>query len=165
MNYRNSSGGVHFGHSVVSNHESSHGVELTGGSTGGIIQGAGDDANVSVTLRGKGTGLSQVGNSSAKAVLGASTTTFSVVQRYLIQFTPAALAASTHSASTITVSGLSTDATVFFKPISPGLSGAYNFRVSNSTADELRFIQQNISASTIGTGESTSRGWLLAFAF
>lgn len=97
--------------------------------------------------------------------VGASTVVFTGIQRYLIQFTPAVLAASTQSASTITVTGLSTNSAVRFNPITPGLSGAYQYRVSNSTAAELRFIEQNITASTIGTGESTARGWLIEFRF
>ncbi len=55
---------VHFGGDVVSNVESSHGVMLYGGSTGGKVIPVGDDANISLALEGKGTGGVTIGNSS-----------------------------------------------------------------------------------------------------
>lgn len=47
---------------------SSHGVHLTGGSTGGIVQPCGDEDNIALTVRGKGTGPVRVGNSSQTVV-------------------------------------------------------------------------------------------------
>jgi len=60
---------------IVSNVESSHGVLLDGGSTGGIITAVGDDANISLRIRPKGTGSLILGsttvpNSTASAVAG-----------------------------------------------------------------------------------------------
>src|SRR3990167_4262881 len=64
MEYRNSSGGVHFGHSITSNIESSHGVELTGGSTGGVVPPASDDASAALSVRAKGaSGILAIGTS------------------------------------------------------------------------------------------------------
>ena len=150
---------THFQGDIVSNvqHDSpsSHGVMLTadsGGSTGGIVQAFGDDTNIQLTLRGQGTGSVIVGNSSQAVQIG---------QTFTVQFTPAALAASTAVQSTITVTGLSTGRPLVFTPTTPGLSMAYAFRVQASTANELRFTQQNITGSTIGTGESTARGILI----
>jgi hypothetical protein len=58
---------------IVSNVGSSHGVRLTGGSTGGVVESFGDDANVSLTVRGRGTGGVTIGNSSqAVSLPGAS---------------------------------------------------------------------------------------------
>lgn len=156
----NADGFVHFGGSIWAGVNSSHGVEIYGASTGGVIQPVGDDTDIAITLRGKGAGGVQIGTGSTSPIVS--------IQRYLIQFSPAAMAASTASQSTITVTGLTTTAVLFFQPIgtnSSGLSMAYNYRVQCSTAAELRLTQQNITASTIGTGESTARGWLIAFQF
>lgn len=60
---------------IVSNVESSHGVLLDGGSTGGIVTAVGDDANITLNVRGKGTGAVVLGNSSSPVVIGASTQT------------------------------------------------------------------------------------------
>lgn len=60
----NADGSVHFGGSVVAGHNSSHGVEWFGGSTGGQIIPIGDDANISLRIRAKGTGTVVVGDSS-----------------------------------------------------------------------------------------------------
>ena len=60
---------------IVSNVESSHGVLLDGGSTGGIVTAVGDDANISLNLRGKGTGAVRIGNSSSPVIIGTSTLT------------------------------------------------------------------------------------------
>lgn len=81
MNFRSSNAAfVHFGGDVVSNVESSHGVMLTGGSTGGVVQPVGDDANISLAVAGKGTGAVRVGNSSSPVILnGAVTSSGSMV--------------------------------------------------------------------------------------
>jgi hypothetical protein len=74
VEYRSSGTGGrfnHFGGDIVSNVESSHGVQLSGGSTGGLIQPVGDDANISISLVGKGTGGVVIGNSSQSVTLGA----------------------------------------------------------------------------------------------
>lgn len=66
---------VHFQGDVVSNvssggvENSSHGVHLTGGSTGGIVTAAGDETNVTLNVRGKGTGAVVIGNSSSPAAI------------------------------------------------------------------------------------------------
>lgn len=49
---------VHYGGDILSNTDdgSSHGVQLTGGSTGGVVQPCGDEANIALNLRAKGSG-------------------------------------------------------------------------------------------------------------
>lgn len=54
---------------IVSNVGSSHGVRLTGGSSGGIVEPVGDDANITLRVRGKGTGGVVLGNSSQAVTL------------------------------------------------------------------------------------------------
>lgn len=67
MKFRSSNvaGFTHFGGDVTAQVNSSHGVQLSGGSTGGIVQAVGDDANITLTLRGAGTGNVAIGNSSS----------------------------------------------------------------------------------------------------
>jgi hypothetical protein len=54
----------------VTNIESSHGVLIDGGSTGGLIQPVGADANISLRVKGKGTGGLVLGDSSQGMTLG-----------------------------------------------------------------------------------------------
>ena len=168
MNSRST--GTHFGNDLVAAVESSHGVRLTGGSTGGIVEAFGDDANITLRVRGQGTGGVVLGNSSSPVTFGgsltfggASTTPIATVQRYLVQFTPPALAANAANQSTITVTGLTTSAYgLTFTPTST-LSPVYTWQVQCVTADELTIRFQNTSGSTIGTGQSTNRAYLLAY--
>lgn len=170
MEFRSTNPGQHISNDLVTNVGSSHGVQLSGGSTGGVVQACGDDANIDLTVKAKGTGHVIIGDSSNTYTLlmnpivgNASTTALSFVQRYLIQFTPPALAASTQVSSTFTVTGLTTNSVLMFTPRT-NLSGAYNIVPRCSTANELVLTFQNITASTIGTGESTNRGVLLQFS-
>src|SRR3990167_1619676 len=55
---------THFGGDVTAQFNSSHGVRLSGGSTGGIVEAVGDDTNASLTIRAQGAGGITVGNSS-----------------------------------------------------------------------------------------------------
>ena len=47
---------THFGGDVTAQVNSSHGVRLSGGNTGGIVEAVGDDTNVSLTIRAQGVG-------------------------------------------------------------------------------------------------------------
>lgn len=68
MEYRNSSG-THFGNDVAFGVHSSHGVELTGGSTGGTVRPASDDASAALNVRAKGpSGLLNLGTSTGGTV-------------------------------------------------------------------------------------------------
>ena len=151
MNIRSTNivGFAHHQGDIVSNVGSSHGVALSGGSTGGRMDAFGDDANITLTIAGKGTAALVLGNSSSPVQFG---------QLYTVQFTPAALSSFAGSASTITVTGLSTSRPFAWTLQQPsGIAVAYNFRMQCSTANELRLVQQNITGSTIGSGESTGR--------
>jgi hypothetical protein len=147
-----SSNGSHWGGDGTFGVESSHGVRLSGGSTGGRVDAVGDDANVSLTIAGKGTGRVTLGNSSSPVRIG---------KRFTVEFTPPALAASTSAESTYTVTGLTTDAVIVLTP-RLALSPAYTTRARCSTADELVVAWGNLFGSTIGTGESTGRWTVLA---
>ena len=173
MNYKSTNAEgrfVHFGGALVIGTEFGSGIELNPNSSGTApnISPAGDETNKGLTIASKGTGTITLG-SSANQPVTVTSTAFTIgsggaiagITAYTVQFAPAVLAASTSVQSTITVSGLATNSALFFTPLTPGLSMAYAFRVQCSTASELRFTQQNITGSTIGSGESTARGLLL----
>lgn len=58
---------------IVSNVGSSHGVLLDGGSTGGIVTAVGDDANISLRVRPKGSGTLFLGSTGSALVIGSTT--------------------------------------------------------------------------------------------
>lgn len=68
MEFRSSNHGLCSPKDIQSNVGSSHGIHLSGGSTGGKVEPCGDDANIALRLYGKGTGTVFVGNSSNAAV-------------------------------------------------------------------------------------------------
>lgn len=70
MEYRSANAGQHIGNDIVAGVNSSHGVQLSGGSTGGLVQAVGDDTDITLTLKGKGAGGVQIGNSTAPSFLG-----------------------------------------------------------------------------------------------
>lgn len=68
MEYRNSSG-THFSQDFAVGVGSSHGVELTGGSTGGTVRPASDDASAALNVQAKGaSGILNLGTSTNGAV-------------------------------------------------------------------------------------------------
>ena len=183
---------VHFQGDVVSNVNSSHGVHLRGGSSGGIIQPASDDTSAALNLRGKGpSGILNLGTSSGGAVVfngsslnlgsthvnitstrvslggGASTTAISGFQRVRVDFPVPEMAANAAGTSTHTAVGLSTNSVMMFA--SDALLAVWpntvEITAKCSTTDELRLIFRNIAASSIGTGLSTSHGYLGWFNF
>lgn len=168
MNFRstNNIGFVHFGGELIANAESNHGVHLQGGSTGGVVTAAGDNANIALSVAGKGTGAVRVGNSSSPALFGgASTTPVSLIQRRLIQFTVPALSSHASAASSQTITGLSTTDILLFQPrgeLNSTVTGI-SLRVMCSTANSLRMLFSNMTESTLSG--STQSGYLLQIAF
>lgn len=187
MEYRNSSG-THFSNDFAVGVGSSHGVELTGGSTGGTIRPASDDASAALNVRAKGaSGILNLGTSTGGAVAiatgssmavtsthvnvdstrlslggGASTTAISALKRVRVDFTVPEIAANAVATSTYTSTGLTTNAIMTF--VSDALVAVRPNTVlimpKCSTVDELRLDFVNIAASSIGTGLSTSHGYL-----
>jgi hypothetical protein len=174
MNSRSSNTAfVHFGGDVVSNVESSHGVQLTGGSTGGVVQAFGDDANVSLTVTGKGSGRLILGSTASAVTLNSTTATFgsasttpiALMQRYLVQFTVPALSSASSAESTVTVTGLTTNSCLFITPrlkLNSTVTGvALTCRCS--TVDELTIIHHNISQTSLSG--STQSAYLFQISF
>src|SRR3990167_7564695 len=60
---------THFGGDVTAQVNSSHGVRLSGGSTGGIVEAVGDDTNVSLRIRAQGAANINIGNSSQPIIV------------------------------------------------------------------------------------------------
>ena len=65
MNYRSTNAGTHYSGELVAGVGSSHGVQLTGGSTGGTVQAVGDDTDITLNLIGKGAGGVRLGSIAA----------------------------------------------------------------------------------------------------
>lgn len=94
-----------------------------------------------------------------------STTTLVMMQRYRVDFTVPTLAVGAAAASTVTVTGLTTNSAIFLAPRQQNNSSVVGVIIDArcSTANELALQIINASGSTI-TG-STQSGYLLQFAF
>lgn len=78
---------THFQGDVLSNiDDSSHGVKLSGGSTGGLIEACGDETNIALTVRGKGSGGLTLGSSGSAVLIGGSTAPFGGFLRQVSSF-------------------------------------------------------------------------------
>lgn len=190
----NAIGWAHHQGDLVAGVGSSHGVHLTGGSTGGIVQPASDDASAALNVRAKGAaGILNLGTSTGGSVnlatgsslaitsthvnlnstrlslgAGASTTAISGLMRVRVDFTvPEIPANDAVLGSTFTAVGLTTNAVTFFnsKALAAVVPHTVDISVRCSTADEGRLVFRNVAASTIGTGLSTAHGYLGWFNF
>lgn len=99
-------GYTHYQYDLTAHVGSSHGVRLSGGSTGGIVEAVGDDTAVSLRLRGQGAG---------GVIIQDSTASITGVQVSLIQFTVPALTTNGIAPveSTIAFAGMTTNAAYF----------------------------------------------------
>ena len=171
----NDNGWIHRQGDIVTNVSSggpinsSHGVHLTGGSSGGIVQGAGDEAAVALRVRGKGTGPLILGSTSASVAIGSdstnSTSFLSSIQRFFVQYTVPALSSGPFATeSTVTVAGLSTAGILILQNrIINNSTAAVDVRPRCSTANELTILFANESVSSLSG--STQSAYLLQFAF
>lgn len=125
----------------------------------------GDDANISLTVRGKGTGAVSVGNSSQPVLIGGSTSGIALTQRYLVQYTIPALSSGPYSVeSTVAVPGLTTNSVLVLQNrLINNSTGGVTIHPRCSTADELTLMFANQSDSTLSG--STASGYLLQFGF
>lgn len=162
MDYRstNTTGYSHHGGALVVGKELGSGIEFNPTSSGAAptIIAAGDESNKSLIIGGKGSGGIQVGQN--------STTPITNLARFVVQFTPPALAASVATESTYTVTGLTTNCSILGLTARTAYSTQYIVHSPRcSTANELVVVWSNKNASTIGTGESTNRWTLTAAIF
>lgn len=159
---------THFGGDLVSNVESSHGVQLTGGSTGAIVQPAGDDNNILLTIRGKGTGAVQIGNSSSPAIIGGSTRTFKGIYYQESTYSHAAISAA--RSLELTFASTTTDVepgdlvSIGLVVATANLSSAVNVashRLSTAATSRLTIVLSNVQSTATSTGSGTLQlSWL-----
>ena len=161
----NTIGYTHHQGDITGNVASSHGVRLSGGSTGGIVEAVGDDTNVSLTIRGQGTGAITIGSSGANVFLGGST----VAWQGFLHFTDTAVAtpnfATTNAMvmeTTHAITGLSSQTpglvqTAFVQAMGHNLStdcalvGCY----IGSTATEVHCRFAKVSTLTVAASTAT----------
>ena len=145
---------THFGGDVTAQVNSSHGVRLSGGSTGGIVEAVGDDTNVSLRIRAQGAGNITLGNSSQAVFFGGSTSPVAGVVR--VQSTTVVVAdASTEVRvieSTITVTGANSSALIVANEITTDTT-LFLVDASCTAANEvvLTWIKPHKVASTEST--------------
>jgi hypothetical protein len=156
MQYRDSSIATHHGRGMVLGVDSSHGVKIEGGSTGGLIVPVGDDTDISISIQGKGAGGVFLGGSSspfsgflmatdtAVATPNFATTNAMVMETtHTITGLPAATAGATSNAFVLAhAHNLSTDC---------ALVGAY----VGSTAGQVHCRFAKVSTLTVGASTAT----------
>lgn len=160
----NANGYTHFQYDVTAHVGSSHGVRLSGGSTGGIVEAVGDDTNISLTVRGQGSGAVSVGSSGQTVFVAGSTAPWGGLVRYLdtAVSTPVAfndtecgrVAETTHvlvGASSITAGGQGhfITANSVNLPAAVGIAGAYIGSTGNDV--HVRFVK----GSTVAVAATT----------
>lgn len=153
---------THFSGDVVSNvDDSSHGVHLSGGSTGGIVRPAGDETNIALTVSGKGSGITRIGSSVSAVQLGNSTFAPAMFHRAIVQIDTAAMvcAAEGVNDTLVSVTGATSNSMCVFMPHAT-FSTRYQFQAYCSTADEVRIRLFNKQGTSFGSGESSNRGTL-----
>jgi hypothetical protein len=151
--------------------DSSHGVRLSGGSTGGIVEAVGDDTNVNLTVRAQGAGTLILGSSGQTVQIGGSTSPF----QGMIYFQDTAVTlpdiASTDSGrssavTTHTITGITTGSVVVanLRDDTNSLSIVLGeVSVSRSTAGQVHC--QFIKTDTVAFAATTATITFLAFRF
>lgn len=162
---------THFGGDITAQANSSHGVRLSGGSTGGIVEAVGDDTNVSLTIRAQGTGTITIGSSGQPVLIGGSTTPFLGMIRF--QDTAVTLpdiastnAGASSAVSTHTITGITTGSIVVanLRDDTNSLSIVLGeVSVSRSTAGQVHC--QFIKTDTVAFAATTATITFLAFRF
>jgi hypothetical protein len=146
MQFRDSSIATHFGRGIIAGVDSSHGVRIEGGSTGGLIEPVGDDANISLTIRAKGTGGVSFG--------AASTATLQSFRRVRVDFTVPAMAVNAGAEiGDIAVAGLTTNAVITLAQRGPYNSSVAGVKANAycSTAGQIHIELQNAGTTISGS--------------
>lgn len=162
----NEIGYTHFVGDVTAQIGSSHGVRLTGGSTGGIIESVGDDTNVTLTIRAQGAGGIVVGNSS-NGLASASPSTFTGVQ-FIVQGASSIVLSPTSTAG-ITIGNSSNQTPVMITASTMSIAGTSlacsapalftgaNFKVQGASS----IVLSPTSTAGITIGNSTNENPIL----
>lgn len=158
MEFRSSNvtGFVHFQGDVVSNVSSasgsSHGVQLTGGSTGGIVQPAGDEASIGLNIRAKAAGPLNLGTSTGGAVNINSSGTVTITSTRTVlgsTFLSMSSGSQLQVGSTFGFAG-------FIRFLDTAVATP-NFATTNAMIMETTHVIAGVSSQVAATGE----GWLV----
>src|SRR3990167_10270504 len=159
---------THFGGDVTAQVNSSHGVRLSGGSTGGIVEAVGDDTNVSLRIRAQGAANINIGNSSQPIIVSTggtlqlgSTAPFAG----FIRFTSTAISTpdfNTTNAmvieSSVTITGANSSHFVLAQLRNNGVAST-DMTITNprttSTGGEVLFGMAKISTVTVAASTAT----------
>ena len=146
MEYRNSGAATHFGKGLVTDVDAVTGIEHSGST----ILPASDSAAANLTVKAKGTGTLQLGDSSNVIQIGASTSAFGGMNRGQTTLTLVELPASALVYSTLTVPGLGVNDLLYIaRPESTNMSTALGMvGYSCTAANEAKIAFLNNLAST-----------------
>lgn len=146
MEYRNPGAATHFGKGMVTGVDGLSGVEHDGSTIAAVS----DSVAAGLTVRAKGTGTLQLGDSSNTVRVGASTSNFGGMNRGTSTLTLVELPASGLVYSTLTVPGLGVDDLLYIaRPESTNMSTALGMvGYSCTAANEAKIAFLNNLAST-----------------
>ena len=164
---------THFLGDVISNVESSHGVVLSGRSTGGVVEPFGDDTNIGLTLRAKGAGPLTLGSSGSVILMAGSTSPSGGMLRFPLfnSSTPSFSSGSigggvaTLEFSTVTLTGVNSSHYILFNARNLSTTVAYSHADAGSTDNEVRLWFHRASPSSLAISASTFSANILVFRF
>ena len=150
---------THFQGDVLSNiDDSSHGVKLSGGSTGGVVEPCGDETNIALTVRGKGSGPLTLGSSGSAVFTGGSTAPF----LGFIRFTDTAVTtpnfATTNAMvmeTTHTITGVNSSHFIIANGVNLSTDAALVNVYPASTAGEVHCRFAKVSTLTVASATAT----------
>ena len=156
MQYRDSSIATHYSRGIIAGVESSHGIKLEGGSTGAQISAVGDDANISLTLKGKGAGGVFLGDGTG-AIAGFLRVTDTAVATPNFATTNAMVMETTHTITGLPAATAGATTNAFIQAMAHNLStdcalvGVY----VGSTAGQAHCRFAKVSTLTVGASTAT----------
>lgn len=157
MDYRTDGAATHYGKGLVTGVDGLSGVEQIGST----IQSVSDSAAAGLTIRAKGTGTLQLGDSSNTIIVGASTSGFGGMNRGQTTLTLVALPISGIVYSTLSIPGLGVNDLLYIeRPGSSAMSTALGMvGYSCTTAGQAQIAFLNNLASTQSIAADTPVKW------
>jgi hypothetical protein len=155
---------VHYGGDLTAHVESSHGVRLSGGSTGGIVEAVGDDTNVSLRIRSQGAGGISIGANSSQAVtFSGSTRGFKGFFVAVSTYSHGAIGV--HRSTEIEIASTTADvdpgdfvAVTSFEPAAESSQVVFaGIRLSTTATSRVTIILANNMSTASATGSGTIR--------
>jgi len=155
MEYRSSTGGQSISGDISAAVGSSHGVQLSGGSTGGRIQAIGDDASIALRILAKGAGPVLIGDSSQAVTIGGSTSAFKGF--FSSTNTWSANALSSGQVVELTFANTAFDVNpgdgIFAIEVTPTTNAVIygGYRLSTANASRLTVVMANVTSTVTST--------------